>query len=104
MTLNDILRDKGAAVHTIDPEATLDDVVQKLVRHNCGSLVVCAPAPGHDEGRMIGIITERDILKACAACKGPLEQYLVSEFMSRNVTTGALGDRVEEVMGVMTNQ
>src|SRR5688500_9736902 len=67
MFLEEFLRQKGRLVHSIEPQASLDDVVQKLVRHNCGSLVVCDPGDGPDCTRMVGIITERDILRACAA-------------------------------------
>lgn len=102
LTLHDILREKGAAVLTIEPEATLADVVQKLVHHNCGSLVVCSPNAG--EAKLLGIITERDILRACAAGQRPLDRQIVAETMSRNLTTGSLSDRVEDVMGVMTHR
>ena len=63
MLLRDILLHKGSKVYSIDPEATLADVVRKLVDHNCGSLVVCEP---DCSTRVLGIITERDILRACA--------------------------------------
>lgn len=102
LTLHDILREKGDAVLTIEPEATLADVVQKLVHHNCGSLVVCSANAG--EARLLGIITERDILRACAAGQRPLDRQIVAETMSRNLTTGSLSDRVEDVMGVMTHR
>jgi CBS domain-containing protein len=103
MNLQDILRQKGALVHTISSQATLDDVVQKLVQQNCGSLVVC-DSDCNQAGAMVGIITERDILKACAAQQGSLDQRRVSQVMSGNVITGSPGDRVEDVMGVMTNR
>ena len=41
MSLQEILQNKGSRVLSISPDATLADVVQKLVKHNCGSLVVC---------------------------------------------------------------
>ncbi len=71
MSLQDILNTKGSKVLSIDPQATLADVVQKLVKNNCGSLVVCEQ---EDCARMVGIITERDILRACADRKASLEQ------------------------------
>jgi len=40
MLLQDILRAKGSEVYTIEPEATLADVVSELVRRNVGALVV----------------------------------------------------------------
>ena len=41
MHLQEILNRKGASVRTIAPEATADEAVAELVRHNIGSLMVC---------------------------------------------------------------
>ena len=101
MTLSEILHTKGHVIHTIDSQATLEDVVQKLVRHNCGSLVVF-DADGSTSGRMVGIITERDILKACAMHKGPLSTLTVAEAMTGEVVVGSPCDSVEHTMGLMT--
>ncbi len=101
MNLQDILRHKGSAVYSIRPDATLDDVVQTLVHYNCGSLVV---RDGDDSSPMLGIITERDILKACAAIRGSLGQIVVREAMTQSVTTGTPCDSVEDTMGTMTNR
>ena len=106
MTLREILNAKGRAVHTIGWQATLEDVVQKLVRHNCGSLVVCdddaADGPERKPGRMVGIITERDILKACAMHKAPLAMLKVTDAMTGDVVTASPNDSVEATMGLMT--
>jgi CBS domain-containing protein len=99
MFIEDILRDKGNKVHSIQPQATLDDVVQALVRRKCGSLVVCEP---NDDTRLVGIITERDILRACANHRCPLEQLKVADFMTRKVVAGSPRDDLERVMGLMT--
>jgi CBS domain-containing protein len=100
MTLDEILRTKGTEVFTITADATLDDVVQALVARNCGSLVVCS-----DDGTdMVGIITERDILRACAAHRGELHVIRVAQVMSGRLVTAALHDEVELVMGVMTRE
>ena len=104
MRLQDILRVKGAAVHSISPEATLDDAVQKLIAHNCGSLVVCRANPDGGSGAMVGIITERDILHVCAERRGALERLRVADFMSPEPTTGTPFDTIEDTMGLMTEQ
>lgn len=101
MNLQDILRQKGSTVYTIRPDATLDDVVQTLVHYNCGSLVV---REGDASSPMLGIITERDILKACAAKKDSLDRLRVSDAMTDHVATGTPGDSVEDTMGTMTNR
>jgi CBS domain-containing protein len=105
MTLQEILRRKGSKVHSISPDATLDDVVQKLVENNCGSLVVCEPsADGHDSGTLIGIVTERDILRACASRRGPLTQIMVRDAMTRDPITGTPDDSIDDTMGLMTER
>jgi len=95
MKLRDILREKGTEVYTIGPDATLADVVRELVSHNCGSLVVC------NEGEVAGIITERDILRACADGL-PLGDKKVVDVMTTRVFTGKSGDSVEDTMGLLT--
>jgi CBS domain-containing protein len=101
MTLHDILRVKGKRVHSIGPDATLDDVVQALVGHNCGSLVVCQRG---ECSPMLGIITERDILRAVAARKAPLDQLRVADQMSADLVTGSPCDSVEDTMGLLTER
>ncbi len=98
MKLKTILDAKGNQVFTIPPHASLADVVQSLLEHNCGSLVVC------DEDRLVGIITERDILKACASTTEPLAAMRVEDRMTRDVVTGTPADKISDVMGVMTEK
>ena len=104
MTLRDILNVKGTEVYTLDDSATLDDVVQKLVKCNCGSLVITDKPPGGGRGRMIGIVTERDILRVCAARRGPLDRVPVTEAMTHDVITAAPGDSIGDTMQLMTER
>jgi CBS domain-containing protein len=97
MTVQQILNIKGCHVHSISPDKTLQDVVDMMVDHNCGSLLVC-------EGeRMVGIITERDILRACAELRQPLSEVPVSLRMTRDVVTCSPDCSVETIMGMMTD-
>lgn len=105
MKLQEILRSKGSHVYSIRPDATLADAVQALVQHNCGSLVVCEPdASKHNGLGMVGIITERDILRACAARLGPLDALGVGDTMTTRVVTASPADSVEDTMGLMTEK
>lgn len=101
MSLQEILQHKGGRVLSISPRATLADVVQKLVKHNCGSLLVCEE---DDCTQLLGIITERDILRACAEGNAPLVQVRVADAMSRDLATGSPHDSVQDAMGVMTER
>ena len=98
MKLKDILSVKGPAVYTIHPEATLADVADAMVSQKCGSLVVA------HEGRMVGIITERDFLNSYVSTRTDLSELLVSDFMSTNVITGTPDDSVSETMGLLTRK
>ncbi len=101
MLLQDILRKKGATVHTIQPHATLDQLVRMLVDRNCGSLVV---TQSDSSAPMLGIITERDVLRACSEHAGKFDQIRVADVMTIDICVGAPTDSVEDTMGVMTEQ
>ncbi len=96
MRVREILRSKGDTVYQISPSASLADVVDRLVRFNCGSLLVA------EGDTIIGIITERDILRASAAHRTHLDQFSVRDHMTRDLVTGHPDDEVSSVMGLMT--
>jgi CBS domain-containing protein len=106
---------KGGAVYTISPDKTLGDVVRELVDHRVGALLVRQTDETGAE-RLLGIITERDLLLAHAGRKRPattpeaatgacpLMSCKVSEIMSADLVTGSPTDSVEQVMGLMTTR
>jgi CBS domain-containing protein len=98
MRLRDILDQKSHEVRAISPQSTLDDVVSELVRFNIGSLIV-RDAPG---GPVLGIITERDILKGLAANRVPLTQLTVAKFMTSTLIYARPDDDITEAMRLMT--
>ena len=98
MKLSQILQNKGSAVYSIAPEATLAELAEALVRHNCGSLVVM------HEGRMVGIITERDFLKSYVSTKKDWTELQVADFMTTEVITGSPEDSVSDTMGLLTTK
>lgn len=98
MRLREILDQKSQEVRTISSQASCDDVVTELVRFNIGSLIV-RDAPG---GPVLGIITERDLLKAQAANRIPLTQLPVAKFMTRVLVSARPDDDITVAMGLMT--
>ena len=98
MKLQDILQSKGSHVHQIAPTATLADVVAKLMKCKCGSLVVM------DGEQLAGIITERDILAACDSSDGPLDALTVESRMTADVISAHPKDTVDAVMGLLTEK
>jgi len=98
MRLREILAVKSKVVRTIPSQATCDDVVTELVRFNIGSLIV-RDAPDRP---VLGIITERDLLKAQAANRVPLQQLPVATFMSTALISARLDDDITVAMRLMT--
>lgn len=94
----DILRQKSGHVVTIEPDLTVHDAIRKLVEHNIGSLVVT-----DENGGVVGIITERDILRECARKAETIGQARIRDVMTQDVIIGVPDDTLDYVMGIMTN-
>ncbi len=96
MQLRDVFELNGKRVQTCAPQDTLQHVVEKLVHHNIGSLIVM------DNEQMVGIITERDILKCAAANHDSFRTKFVQECMTSHVKTITADVSLTDVMGLMT--
>lgn len=97
MQVSQILAAKGAQVVTIGPEATIADAVASLKRKGIGALVVT-----DDAGGVIGILSERDVVRGLARHGRGVLDKRVEDLMSREVVTCGLESRVEELMRDMT--
>jgi CBS domain-containing protein len=98
MKVRDILQHKGTDVRTIGPDATIQYVMETLLEHRIGSLVVCK-----DNGDVLGIITERDVLHECTQHGEQVRSTRVREIMTTKLIVGALEDDIQYVMGIMTH-
>jgi CBS domain-containing protein len=97
MTVKAILKVKGSDVATIAPATSMGDVVKRLAERRVGALVV----QGADE-RVVGIISERDIVTALAEHGAGILDEQVSRFMTRKVVTCSQAETVASVMERMT--
>ncbi len=97
MKIRDILHGKGTEVATISPEATIHEAMTALVSRRIGSLVVT-----DEKRKILGIITERDILRECTARSERIKETLVREVMTPDLIIGVPDDEVSYVMGIMT--
>ena len=97
MTVKAILCRKGTDVVTIEPTATLANAVQTLTAHSIGAVVVT----GADQ-QVVGILSERDIVRAVAE-RGPgaLDEA-IGQIMTRKVVTCSECDKVGDLMERMT--
>lgn len=97
MNVAAILRQKGRAVTTSSPAATLLEVANKLAAKRIGAIVVVGP-----RGEVAGIISERDIIRALAESGPDSLTRPVSESMTRQVVTCQETDTLDELMAMMT--
>ena len=97
MTVKTILSRKGTEVLTIEPTATLAAAVKMLAQRRIGALVVTGP--GH---RVVGIISERDIVRVLDAHGTTVLDRPVAEVMTRKVVTCSLSETIAEIMERMT--
>ena len=97
MIVKAILSAKGSDVISIEPTATLETAVRTLAEHKIGALLVLGP-----HRRVIGILSERDIVRVLAEQgAGALAQPL-SQVMTRKVVTCSQSDAVGVLMERMT--
>ena len=84
------LQSKGRRIVTIDCEATVSEAIAKLVQNNIGSL----PVVDHD-GKLIGIFSERDVLRIIHNRGESFGRLPVCDVMTRDPITCSLDDDVE---------
>jgi CBS domain-containing protein len=98
MTVKTILSAKGHDVVTIEPAATLEQASAILAARRIGALVVL----GADH-RVIGILSERDVVRALSEAGAAALKHPVSQAMTRTVVTCGEGDKISEIMERMTH-
>lgn len=97
MIIREILAFKGGTTFSTSPEKPVMEAIQQMVERSIGSLIVL-----DDAGKMIGIITERDILRAVHKYASGLSEYKVSDLMTTRLIVGGPEDTVDQVRGMMT--
>jgi CBS domain-containing protein len=97
MTVSIILAGKGRDVVTIEPNATLSDAAKLLAEKRIGAVVIL----GADR-RIVGILSERDIVRALAESGRDALDGPVSEAMTRKVSTCHERETISTIMERMT--
>jgi len=94
-----ILSQKGRTVTTIEPERTLGDAVRLLDERRIGAVVV-----GDGDHAVLGIISERDIVRALAKNGAAALDEPVSRYMTGKVVTCTGRSSISELMELMTER
>ena len=99
MRVSNLLATKGREVATISQERSVVDAVAMLKERGIGALVVTGTrAP------LVGILSERDVVRAVAEFGAPALNLKVVDLMSTTITTCGESTSVVELMGLMTRQ
>ena len=97
MSAHGILIRKGATVFTIEPTDSLANAAKSLTNHGIGALVVTDA-----EGHTVGIISERDIVRALGEKESAAFETPVAEIMTRKVVFCSRHDKLVDLMQRMT--
>jgi CBS domain-containing protein len=95
MQVKEILRVKGNRLLSIEPSGRAVDAVSTMAKENLGSLVVL------DQGRMVGMLTFHELLRAIASRNGSLGEVKVSDIMVRNPVTATPDMAVNDLRRTM---
>lgn len=96
MRIADVLRNKGAAVVTINPDATVGELLAGLAEQNIGAMVVVGA-----EG-VVGIVSERDVVRQLHTYGASVLSRPVAKIMSTTVATCTKSDAVDKISVLMT--
>jgi CBS domain-containing protein len=96
MRIADVLRGKGGAVVTINPDATVAELLAGLADHNIGAMVVAGP-----DG-IKGIVSERDIVRQLHKHGASVLSQPVEKIMTTVVSSCSKEDTVDSLTLLMT--
>jgi len=97
VNVSSVLKAKGRAVATAHEETPLEDVATQLAHRKIGAIVIV-----DEKEKLVGIISERDLVRAVAEGGAVVLSQPVSKVMTRNVTTCQEANTLEELMAIMT--
>jgi CBS domain-containing protein len=98
MLVAEILKTKGDAVYAIGPDLTLGEACGELDRLRVGALMVC------QDDRVVGVLSERDVVRAVARDGQAALVRPVSAFMTAEVVFAAPAETVAILMERMTDR
>jgi CBS domain-containing protein len=99
MRIADLLRHKGSDVATVPPGISVSGLIEDLARHNIGAMVVV-----DETGSLVGIVSERDVVRRLNERGAELLRAPVSEIMTTSVVTCEPTEAVDDLASIMTER
>lgn len=93
--IRDLLAEKDSQLHAIARDDTVLQAAVLMNEQRVGALIVC------EGDRMVGIITERDLLRRVIAAERMPASTRVEMVMTRDVICGVMEDQLDEVRQIM---
>ena len=98
MQVKDLLKLKGHDVYSVKSETTVYDALKLMAEKEIGALIVL------DEGKMTGILSERDYARKVILSGKSSQETLVSEIMTSNVEYVGPEEKLTNCLSIMTKK
>lgn len=96
MRVKKLLEAKGSQVYTVSPDATVYDALKLMSEKEIGALVVV------ENGKMVGIFSERDYARKVILKGKNSQETLVKEIMTTNVLHASPKQKIRKCLSLMT--
>ena len=99
MKLFEVLRNKGSEVYRLKTDNSIAEAATKLTEKKIGALLV-----EDNDGKIVGILSERDIVGGMGPHGADLHDVPISELMTTNLIKCTSQDTVLQAMAMMTDR
>ena len=96
MPIEDLLTETSHNLFTIEPNKVVGDAIELLAGNDIGALPVCDA-----KKQVIGIISERDIVRICSGSDDNWKKLKISDIMKVKVISATPGDKIRDTVRVM---
>ena len=96
MPIEDLLTETSHNLFTIEPNKVVGDAIELLAGNDIGALPVCDA-----KKQVVGIISERDIVRICSGSDGNWKKLKISDIMKVKVISATPGDKIRDIVRVM---
>ncbi len=98
VTVRDLIKTKGTEVWSVSPDSTMIDALNLLAKKDVGALMVTK------DGKMVGIVSERDFVRAIAKTGQCLLHSTVERYMTTEISSVTPDATIDQCMQLMTDK